>query len=145
MKKLSALFAVLLLGIVSCANAGEGWLTDFEKAKEEAAERNVPILVDFSGSDWCGWCIRLDNEVFSQPEFKAYAKDNLVLFLADFPNGKPQSDEIKAQNEKLSNQYGVSGFPTVLLLSADGSVINKTGYQAGGASAYVEHIKELLK
>ena len=145
MKKLSALFAVLLLGLVSCANAGEDWLTDFEKAKEEAATRNVPILADFSGSDWCGWCIRLDNEVFSKSEFKAYAKENVVLFLADFPNSKPQSAEIKAQNKKLSNQYGIQGFPTVLLLNADGSVINKTGYQRGGAAAYVEHIKELLK
>jgi len=145
MKKLSVLFTVLLLGIVSCANAGEGWLTDFEAAKKEAAEKGLPILADFSGSDWCGWCIRLDNEVFSQPEFKAYAKENVVLFLADFPNSTPQSDEIKAQNKKLSNQYGISGFPTVLLLNADGSVINKTGYQRGGAAAYVEHIKNLFK
>ncbi len=136
---------MLLLGIVSCANAGEGWPTDFEKAKEEAAARNVPILADFSGSDWCGWCIRLDNEVFSKPEFKAYAKENVVLFLADFPNSKPQSAEIKAQNETLSKCYGIRGFPTVLLLDADGNVLGRTGYKAGGAATYVEHIKSLLK
>ena len=145
MRKLSVLFAVLLLGITSYANAGEGWQTDFEKAKAEAAERNVPILADFSGSDWCGWCVKLDKEVFSKPEFKAYAKENVVLFLADFPNRKPQGEELKAQNKKLSQQYGISGFPTVLLLNADGSVINKTGYRRGGAAAYVEHLKELLK
>jgi len=144
MKK--SLFAVvLLLGVASFVFAGEGWPTDFEAAKEEAAEKGLPILADFSGSDWCGWCIRLNNEVFSQPEFKAYAKENVVLFLADFPNSTPQSAEIKAQNKKLSQQYGISSFPTVLLLNADGSVINKTGYQRGGAAAYVEHIKNLLK
>ncbi len=145
MKKNAVLFAVLLLGLVSCANAGEDWLTDFEKAKEEAAVRNVPILADFSGSDWCGWCIRLDKEVFSKSEFKAYAKENVVLFLADFPNSKPQSAEIKAQNKKLSNEYGISGFPTVLLLDAEGNVLGRTGYKAGGAVTYVEHIKSLLK
>ena len=145
MKKLSALLALLLLGLISCANAGGDWLTDFEKAKEEAAARNVPILADFSGSDWCGWCIRLDNEVFSKSEFKAYAKENVVLFLADFPNSKPQSAEIKAQNEALSKRYGIRGFPTVLLLDADGNVLERTGYKAGGASAYVEHLKSLLK
>ena len=145
MMKNPVLFAVLLLGLVSCAKAGEGWPTDFEKAKAEAAARNVPILADFSGSDWCGWCVRLDNEVFSKAEFKAYAKKNVVLFLADFPNSKPQSAEIKAQNETLSKRYRIRGFPTVLLLNADGSVINETGYQAGGAVAYVEHLKSLLK
>jgi len=170
MKKNFALFTVLLLGVfvftgcnevsiprqledsatvhseTEIIEAGEeGWLTDFEKAKQGSAARNVPILVDFSGSDWCGWCIKLDREVFSQPEFKAYAKDHLVLFLADFPRTKAQSAAVKAQNEKLSQHYGVQGFPTVLLLNADGSVIEKTGYQRGGASAYVEHIQSLLK
>ena len=145
MKKNSAWFTVLLLGLASFVLAGEGWPTDFEKAKEEAAARNLPILADFSGSDWCGWCVRLDDEVFSQPEFKAYAKENVVLFLADFPNSTPQSEELKTQNEKLSREYGIRGFPTVLLLDADGNVIERTGYQRGGAAAYVEHIKELLK
>ena len=145
MKKNSALLVVLLLGVVSCAVAGDGWLIDFEKAKEEAAERNVPILIDFSGSDWCGWCIKLDNEVFSQSEFKAYAKDNLVLFLADFPNSKPQSAEVKSQNEKLSKKYGAQYFPTVILVDAEGKELERTGYKPGGAAAYVEHLKSLLK
>lgn len=125
--------------------AGEGWLTDFEQAKAEAAGRKVPILADFAGSDWCGWCIKLDREVFSQPEFQEYAKDNVVLFLADFPNSKPQTDEVKKQNEALSHRYGIQGFPTVLLLNETGNVIGRTGYQAGGPSAYVEHLKSLLK
>ena len=145
MKKNVVGLVVLLLGFASYAVAGEGWLTDFEKAKKEAAERKVPILIDFSGSDWCGWCVKLDQEVFSKSEFKEYAADNIVLFLADFPNSKPQSAEVKAQNKALSEKYGVRGFPTVLLLKADGSVINKTGYQPGGAAAYIEHIKSLLK
>ena len=83
-------------------HAGEGWTTDFEKAKVTAKEKNVPILADFSGSDWCGWCIKLDKEVFSQKEFKAYAAENVVLFLADFPNRKKMDPEVVKQNEKLA-------------------------------------------
>ncbi len=170
MKKSLILFITALLGalvIAGCNEAGlssqgkdvsavqpetevvetseEGWMTDFEKAKEEAAKRNVPILIDFSGSDWCGWCIKLDKEVFSQAEFKAYAKDNLVLFLADFPSQKPQSEIVKKQNDKLSEQYAPQGFPTVLLVDAEGQELGRTGYQPGGAAAYVEHLKSLLK
>ena len=127
------------------ALAGEEWLTDINKAKKEAAEKNLPILADFSGSDWCGWCIKLDKEVFSQKEFKAFAKDRVVLFLADFPRKKELSAEVKAQNEQLRQAYGVEGFPTVLLLDAGGKVIARTGYLQGGAVAYVDHLKDLLK
>ena len=145
MKKRLAVLTVVLLGIASMAMASEGWLTDFEKAKAEAAERNVPILADFSGSDWCGWCIRLDKEVFTQEEFKAYAAENLVLLMVDFPSKKKQDPAVKAQNKKMGKQYGIRGYPTILLLDAEGKVLNKTGYQKGGAAAYVEHIKDLLK
>jgi len=145
MKKLFAFVLIFLMGSASIATAAQGWLTDFEEAKTQAAARRVPILIDFSGSDWCGWCIKLDQEVFSKHEFEAYAKDNLVMFLADFPSSKPQSAEVKAQNKNLSNRYGVQGYPTVLLLDASGEVVGKTGYQAGGPDAYVEHLKSLLK
>lgn len=145
MKNIIALFITFLLGASSVWAGQENWLTDFEKAKAEAAARKVPILIDFAGSDWCGWCIRLDNEVFSKPEFQAYAKDNLVLFLADFPNGKPQPEVVKTQNKALAEKYGVEGFPSVLLLDSTGKVLGKTGYQKGGPVDYVEHIKKLLK
>ncbi|MBU1734750.1 MAG: thioredoxin family protein [Verrucomicrobia bacterium] len=127
------------------ALAGEEWLTDFNKAKKEAAEKKLPILADFSGSDWCGWGIKLDKEVFSQKEFKAFAKDRVVLFLADFPRAKELVAEVKAQNEQLLKTYSVEGFPTVLLLDAGGKVIARTGYRRGGAGSYVDHLKDLLK
>jgi thioredoxin-related protein len=120
------------------------WLTSLDTAKAEAAARKVPILVDFSGSDWCGWCIRLDKEVFSKPAFRDYAKGNLVLLLLDFPRGKAQSDEEKKVNRALAEQFRVEGFPTVLLLSAEGNELARTGYQSGGAEAYVQHLKSLI-
>ncbi|NQU39637.1 MAG: thioredoxin family protein [Lentisphaerae bacterium] len=122
----------------------KGWLTDFEAAKKLAGARNLPILADFSGSDWCGWCIKLDKEVFSKPVFQAYADANVVLFLADFPSRKAIPAAVQAQNEKLAENYGVRGFPTVLLLDAAGKVLGRTGYQKGGPEAYVKHVKQLL-
>lgn len=129
----------------SAQTEAAAWLTDFEAAKKMAADKNLPILADFSGSDWCGWCIKLDEEVFSQTEFKEYAEKNVILFLADFPSKKKQSSEVKSQNEKLSKEYQVQGFPTVLLLDKDGKVKARTGYKPGGAAAYVTHIKGLIK
>ena len=152
-------FMMMVLLVTSCVPASETeavgsaddgavvsvtWLEDFEAAKKEATAKKLPILVNFSGSDWCGWCIKLDNEVFSKKEFKEYAATSLVLFLADFPQSKKQVEEIKKQNSKLAADYGVRGFPTILLLDADGKVLARTGYEKGGAVKYVKHLKGLL-
>ena len=138
-------FVVLFAAATSWAADEASWLTDFAKAQKAAAEKNLPILVDFSGSDWCGWCIKLEKEVLSQKEFQDFAKDSVILFVADFPRQKKQSDEVKKQNDALAKKYGIEGFPTVLLLGADGKELARTGYQPGGAVAYVEHLKGLLK
>lgn len=120
------------------------WLTDWAKAKELATKHNRPILINFSGSDWCGWCHKLEGEVFSKDAFLDYAKKNLVLFVADFPRSKPQKAEVKEQNAKLAKQYGIRGFPTILLVDSAGKALAQTGYQRGGAEKYVEHLKGLL-
>lgn len=119
------------------------WLTDFQQAKKEAKEKNLPILVDFSGSDWCGWCIKLDKEVFSQPEFIDYAKKNFVLLLLDFPKENKQDKKTKIQNAELAQKYNVSGFPTVLILDAEGNFLKQTGYVQGGVENYIKHLKEM--
>ncbi|WP_372807304.1 thioredoxin family protein [Pontiella sp.] len=143
MIKWLTVLAVAAIG--SGAFASEGWMTDFEKAKEVAKEKKHHILVDFSGSDWCGWCVKLDKEVFSKDEFKAYAKENLVLVLADFPRDKSnQSEALIKQNNELAKKYGVRGFPTVFLLSPEGEIVAKTGYRDGGPEAYVKHIQQLI-
>jgi thioredoxin-related protein len=142
----SYIAVIAALAICGGAIAAEGWMTDFEKAKETAKTQNRHILIDFSGSDWCGWCIKLDKEVFSQPAFKEYADDNLVLMLADFPNDKSkQSAQVQKQNKKLADEFGVNGFPSVFVLSPDGKVVGRTGYQPGGPEAYVKHIKKIIE
>lgn len=120
------------------------WMTDFDAAKAKAKAENKPMLVDFTGSDWCGWCIKLDKEVFSKAAFKNYAEKNLILVEIDFPRKKEQSPETKAQNEALAEKYGIRGFPTILILDPGGEVIERTGYRRGGAEKYVEHLKGIL-
>ncbi len=120
------------------------WLTDFSLAKLTAEEAERPILINFTGSDWCGWCIKLSNEVFSQPAFLDYAKDNLVLLKLDFPRKKQLPEAERKANELLATEYGIQGFPTIVLVDNTGREIARTGYQAGGAEAYVKHLGELL-
>jgi thioredoxin-related protein len=143
MKKWIGMMAVLM--VASAVFASDGWLTDFTKAQAQAKAENKYLLIDFSGSDWCGWCIKLDKEVFSQAEFQAYAKSSLVMMLADFPSRKQLEPSLVAQNQKMAQQFGVRGYPTVILLSPDGKIAGRTGYQPGGPKAYVQHVKALIE
>ena len=107
--------------------------TDYSAALERAAKQNKMVLLDFTGSDWCGWCIKLQKETFSKPEFKKFAEESLVLLELDFPRGKPQSDEVKKQNEELAKKFGIEGFPTLVLLDPQGKeAARNVGYLAGG-------------
>ncbi len=144
MKKCLLTLCLTLLSLNLVSAAGDAWMTDFEAAREKALAEQKPILVDFTGSDWCGWCIKLDEEVFSQSAFQQYAAAELVLVEIDFPRNKTQSDELKAQNRALAEKYGVRGFPTILLLSPEGALIEKTGYRRGGAAGYIEHLQGIL-
>lgn len=123
-----------------------GWTDDLEAAQKQAAKEGKLILADFSGSDWCSWCIRLDKEVFSKKEFLEGAKDKFVLVFIDSPQDKSLlSDSAKSRNKKLVDQYGVRGFPTVLILDETGKQIAQTGYVRGGAEAYLKHLEELVE
>ena len=147
MKILSVLLiaTVFLFGCAdSNANDTNGlkWFTNVEKAVEIAKKEDKRVLVQFSGSDWCKWCIKLNDEVFNKKDFADYAKDKMILVNLDFPRTIAQTDEVKEYNRSMANKYGVRGFPTVLLLDKEGNLVKKTGYQPGGPNAYVEHIKE---
>jgi uncharacterized protein YyaL (SSP411 family) len=136
---------ILLLGLFACglllqAQAEDAvWLTDMPKALQEAKAEHKLVLADFTGSDWCGWCKKLDRETFSQPEFADYAKKNLVLLQLDYPNKKPQSDELKAANAALSAKYNIQGYPTLIALKPDATVVwRNDGYLEGGPKALID-------
>lgn len=138
----AALVALYCSGIAVAG--GEGWSSDFEAAKKEAAASKKDLLIDFTGSDWCSWCIKLNKEVFSQDPFKAGVKDKFVLVELDYPKDKSKlSAATLKQNEELEKKYPIDGYPTILLTDAEGKPFAATGYQPGGPEAYVKHLDVL--
>lgn len=127
---------------VGAAGAAEPvWLEDLPKALAQAKAEKKQVLVNFTGSDWCGFCIRLKKEVFDTREFAEYAQKHLVLVELDFPNRKEQSEERKKANRKLQQQYKVEGFPTLILLSPEGKELKRmVGYGGGGFAAVKQRL-----
>ena len=120
------------------------WVNDFEKAQQTAATEGKDLLMDFTGSDWCSWCIKLHKEVFDLDAFKTAAPKSFVLVELDYPNDKSKlSKEIQEQNAKLQQQFSIQGFPAILLADASGRPYAQTGYQQGGAEEYLKHLDEL--
>ena len=121
------------------------WLTDVPKAVAKAKEEKKLVMLDFTGSDWCGWCIKLHKEVFSKPEFAEYAKKNLVLVEVDFPRAKKQSAELKKANEELQAKYKIEGYPTIIVLNGEGKKVGVTGYVEGGPKAWLAELDKQVK
>jgi len=121
------------------------WETDFKKALATAKASGKYIMLDFSGSDWCGWCKKLEKEVFSQDAFKDFTEKNLVCVLVDFPRRIEQTREQKQQNWNLATKYGIKGYPTIIILSPDGKPVGNTGYLHGGSRNYVQHLNEIIE
>lgn len=137
--------STIALALTTTLTFANGWMTDWEAAKAKAKAENKPILINFTGTDWCGWCIKIEKEVFSKKEFKDYAEKNLVLMEVDFPKKKEQSPELKKQNKALDKEFAIEGYPTVYLLDGEGKKISEEiGYREGGPEAYTKHLQELI-
>jgi protein disulfide-isomerase len=143
MKK-TLLAMMMVSALVFSASAGE-WLTDAAKAQEQAKKENKLVLLDFTGSDWCGWCIKLKKEVFDTQEFKDYAAKNLVLVEVDFPRKKEQTPEQKKANRELQKKYEIRGYPTIIVLDGDGNKVGQLGYMKGGPKPFTEKLDGLKK
>lgn len=147
-KHRSILFAAAACVFLSAAaaRAENSWLNDYKKAQQEATATHKFLLLDFTGSDWCGWCRKFDKEIWSQPQFKDYARENLVLVEVDFPRAKPQSVELRKQNQELAQQYEVQGFPTIVVLDGNGQKVwQYDGYFPGGPDALIAQLEKLRK
>ncbi|PKP44959.1 MAG: thioredoxin family protein [Bacteroidetes bacterium HGW-Bacteroidetes-12] len=151
MKKLKFMAMVLVLAASLTSftdNENSAWLTNYNEAIKKAKTENKLILMDFSGSDWCANCIRLEKSVFQTEAFKTYAKDKFILLNVDFPMKAKNklSPELTKQNAELAKKYNNDGqFPTVIILNSDEKVLAKTGYIEGGAEVYINHLNKLLK
>ncbi len=137
-------FLITIILSFGVAAQAENRNEDFEKASSEAKTSGKYLLLNFSGSDWCPWCIKLEKEVLSNEAFKTFAKEKLVYVLIDFPSKKYQSKKRKEENGKLMEKFKVRGFPTIIILSPDGDFVGTTGYRRGGAERYVAHLKETI-
>src|SRR5260370_38854123 len=138
----------LLLGFMAWqVSAAEGqWMTDFAKAQEKAKKEKKMVLLDFTGSDWCPPCKALHKNVLVSKEFEDYAEKNLVLVVLDFPNSKPQSDDLKKANAALSEKFGIEGYPPLVLLDADGKQLKKdVGYSGAKPVEIIEGIEKARK
>lgn len=129
--------------MTASAFAAEGWTEDFAKAKETAAAEKKDLLLDFTGSDWCGWCIKLEEEVFSKDAFKKAVPQHFVLVSLDFPHEKKQDEKTKEQNTKLQEDFNIQGFPSIILLDSAARPYAAIGYEEGGAANYVQHLEKL--
>ena len=129
------------------------WHTDLVKAIEISTKEKKPLMLFFTGSDWCGWCIRLQKEVFYKPEFIEWANDNVVLVDIDFPKNKSkQSTELQQQNNLLQQQFGIQGYPTIHFVRPDKidgktslTKLGNTGYRAGGPAAWISEANTYIQ
>jgi protein disulfide-isomerase len=147
-KKFSFLLVVAFLALLgmnfSQAGAEECWLTSLDEAKKIAKDEGKDIIVNFCGSDWCQWCIKLDKEVFSKKEWKREAAKKYVMVMIDSPKNKKLDKEQDEYNKKLVKEFGVklTGYPTIYILDSKGMPYARTGYQLGGPEKYLSHLED---
>ena len=117
------------------------WVTGYDAAVKLAVETKRPILVLFTGSDWCPWCIKLDKEMLSNQQFKDWAKDNVVLLYLDFPQNKKLSASQVKTNNDLKTKYGCDGFPSMYLINEKGEKYDWTlGYSKDGFDVWMKYL-----
>ncbi len=146
------LLGLLFITTITTFSQEAKWLASFDEAAKLSQKTNKPILANFTGSDWCGWCKVLHREVFSKPEFTKWAKKNVILLEVDFPRKTKISTELKKQNAGLQRAFGVRGYPTIWLFEVgDGddpkkglNPLGKTGYVKGGFKKWIESISVYL-
>lgn len=119
----------------------EGWVTNIFQAVSQAEKENKRILINFTGSDWCIYCVRLEENIFSKKEFKEYAEKELVRVFIDFPRRKQLDEYQLNHNEALKMGFGVDGYPRIVVLEPDLQLGLITGYRDISPKEYVEHLK----
>jgi protein disulfide-isomerase len=122
------------------------WTTNYEEAVNAAKTSSKPLLLFFTGSDWCGWCNKLEEEALASPDFSNSVADKFIFLKLDFPLYSAQDPQLKSRNKQLQQQFGVRSFPTIILFDAQkNQQIATTGYRAGGGKQYADHLMKLVR
>lgn len=135
----------LAVTVLSTAAHAQDWLTSYADAERAAQQSGKPIMLFFTGSDWCGWCKKLQAEILTKDEFKSYAQNKLILMEVDFPRGKSQPADVKDQNQKLQEKYEIQGYPTCVVVDAQGKPKGSLGYMQGGPKAFIDELERIAK
>ncbi len=146
MKKYTLFLCIALFGAcltLSATPPDKAWFTDYSKAQAEAKKKNLPMFLLFTGSDWCGWCVKLKQETLTKSKFKSFTKDKVVLVYLDFPKRLKLPQATVTQNRELAKQYGIRGYPSIIITDAEGTNIGKLGY--GALDDFMPKLEAMLK
>ena len=151
MKKLFTLFLLMFTLTSYSQKSTPNWYTDISIASEIAVTENKPMLILFTGSDWCSYCIRLQREVFKRESFTTWSKQNVILVEIDFPRYKEQPDSVVQQNKLLQEQFGIQGYPTVWFVSVNKiddvivtTPLGQSGYIPGGPQSWIDNANSII-
>lgn len=139
----AVLFSIVTVGFAA-PQGGIKWNTDYSQAMATAKSEKKPVLLFFTGSDWCGWCKKMDSEIFASPDFVQAVGSKFVFVELDFPMNTKLPEKMASQNQMLKKKFGISGFPTVIILDSSGNFVAETGYQAGGGKAYAQYLQQFV-
>lgn len=143
MKKwMICLLTVLTVGLFA---GGIRWQSNYDEALEKSKNEKKLMFVFFTGSDWCGWCMKLDREILSRNEMVEYLNKNFILYKADFPKKNKPPKAVEEKNRALSRKYGIRGYPTIVITDETGKQIGTAGYMRGGSPAMIKHLDQFLK
>lgn len=139
----------LIIGVSSADAVNPGskihWTTNYEQAVQQAKSSGKPILLFFTGSDWCGWCHKLENEALHTPEFADLVGDRFIYVFVDFPLKNPLDPETTRQNKELQKRFDIRGYPTIIILDPEQRQLGSTGYRPGGAKPYADHLQKMVE
>lgn len=152
MKNYFVLFCTALLCCITFLGAAEGssnhsisWITNYQDALAQSKTTGKPIVLFFTGSDWCGWCNKLEREVLSTPEFANLSGNKFIFVMLDFPLYKPQEPLLAASNKQIQEKFQVQGYPTLIIINSDQKKLGITGYRPGGPKLFADHLRQIVE
>jgi len=141
MKLVKTKLCTFILGLIVATSAfGIHWETDYQKALGQAKAQSKPLLLFFTGTGWCPYCVKLENEVFKTQEFENAAGNQYIFMMIDYQHGK-----VSQKTKDLLDQYHIKGFPTVVIVNGQEKVLGEVGYKSGGGKKYADTLSQLIK